>query len=133
MAWKSASGALPTFSSLVANKVYIDRWQGVIAHSHKCNAVRAKAVPVRGVFRREPVSRGDLELFNLTGHPNAKPGCAWSRLDAAKDERSRFGARLEMPPVVSAASVVRLQIVNDAKQPRKMAIAADVKDAKGKE
>jgi len=40
---------------------------------------------------------------------------AWSQLDGAKDERTRFVAVLEIPPVVSAETAVRVQIVKDVK------------------
>jgi hypothetical protein len=36
-------------------------------------------------------------------------------LDGDKDERTRFVAVLEIPPVVSAETVVRVQIVKDSK------------------
>ncbi len=42
-------------------------------------------------------------------------GSAWSHLDGAKDERERFVAVLEIPPVVSAETAVRVQIVKDVK------------------
>lgn len=38
---------------------------------------------------------------------------AWSHLDGAKDERTRFVAALEIPPVVSAQTAVQVQIVKD--------------------
>ena len=40
---------------------------------------------------------------------------AWSHLDGAKDERTRFVAVLEIPPVESAETAVRVQIVKDSK------------------
>jgi hypothetical protein len=107
----------------VANKEYIERLQGVIAHLHKCNAVWAQTVPVHEVFRGETIWRGDVEVFNLTGHPKAQRAYAWSHLDGPKDERTRFVAVLQIPPVESAETAVRLQIVKDTKQARKEAIA----------
>ncbi len=39
-------------------------------------------------------------------------------LDGAKDERERFVAVLEIPPLASAETAVRVQIVKDAKASR---------------
>jgi hypothetical protein len=51
----------------------------------------------------------------LTGHPKAKRAYAWSHLDGKNDERTRFVAVLEIPPVDSAKRAVQVQIVKDAK------------------
>jgi hypothetical protein len=47
--------------------------------------------------------------------PRSRSG-GWSHLDGEKDERTRFVAVLEIPPVDSAATAVRLQIVKDFKE-----------------
>ena len=72
-------------------------------------------MPVHEVFRGETVWQGDVEVFDLTGHPKAKRCYAWSHLDGAKDERTRFVAVLEIPPVDSAQKAVQVQIVKDVK------------------
>jgi hypothetical protein len=41
-------------------------------------------------------------------------------LDGAKDERTRFVAVLEIPPVISAETAVRVQIVSDTKRQKKV-------------
>jgi hypothetical protein len=41
---------------------------------------------------------------------------AWSHLDGKQDERIRFVAVLEIPPVESAETGVRVQIVKDFKK-----------------
>jgi hypothetical protein len=107
----------------VANKKYIERLAGVIDHLHKCHSTWVKTVTVHEVFRGETIWHGDVEVFDLTGHPKAKRAYAWSHLDGAKDERTRFVAVLEIPPVESAETAVRVQIVKDAKQARKGVVA----------
>jgi hypothetical protein len=42
-------------------------------------------------------------------------------LDGANDERTRFVAVLEIPPVVSAKTAVRVQIVADSKSSKNAA------------
>jgi hypothetical protein len=77
-------------------------------------------VPVHEVFRGETVWKGDVEVFDLTGHPKARRACAWSHLDGKNNERTRFVAVLEIPPVVSAETAVRVQIVADSKKSQKL-------------
>ena len=89
--------------------------QVAVSQLHNCGATWRKTVPVHEVFRGETVWQGDVEVFDLTGHPKAKRAYAWSHLDGANDERTRFVAVLEIPPVVSAETAVRVQIVADTK------------------
>jgi hypothetical protein len=111
----------------VANKEYIERLQMVINQLHGCVSKWVEAVPVHEVFEGQTVWQGDVEVFDLTGHPKAKRAYAWSHLDGAKDEQTRFVAVLEIPPVVSAETAVRVQIIKDTKQARKVAIAAEIR------
>jgi hypothetical protein len=71
------------------------------------------------VFRGETVWQGDVEVFDLIGHPKAKRAYAWGHLDGAKDEQTRFVAVLEIPPVDSAQKAVQVQIVKDVKGAKK--------------
>ena len=52
-------------------------------------------MPVHEVFRGETVWQGDVEVFDLTGHPKAKRAYAWSHLDGKNDERTRFVDQFE--------------------------------------
>jgi hypothetical protein len=94
---------------------YLAKVQVAVQQLHNCGAVWRKTVPVHEVFRGETVWQGDVEVFDLHGHPKAKRAYAWSHLDGANDERTRFVAVLEIPPVVSAETAVRVQIVKDVK------------------
>lgn len=98
---------------------YLAQVQVAVQHLHKCGATYAKTVPVHEVFHGETVWQGDVEVFDLTGHPKAKRCYAWSHLDGANDERTRFVAVLEIPPVESAETAVRVQIVKDVKKGKK--------------
>jgi hypothetical protein len=98
------------------NRVYLERLQLAVEHLHKCKAIHSATVPVHEVFRGETVLQGDVEVFDLTGHSKAKRCYARCHLDGPKDERTRFVAVLEIPPVKSAETAVRVQIVKDAKR-----------------
>ena len=94
---------------------YLAQVQVAVSQLHNCGATYSKTVPVHEVFRVETVWQRDVEVFDLHGHPKTKRCYAWSHLDGPKDERTRFVAVLEIPPVVSAETAVRVQIVKDFK------------------
>jgi hypothetical protein len=77
-------------------------------------------------FAAKKSGKGTWRSFDLIGHPKAKRCYAWSHLDGAKDEHTRFVAVLEIPAVESAETAVGVQNVKDTKQARKAA------DARGK-
>jgi hypothetical protein len=94
---------------------YIARVQVAVEHLHNCGAHHLRTEPVHEVFKGQTVWKGEVEVFGLTNHPKAKRAYAWSHLDGKNDERERFVAVLEIPPVVSAETAVRVQIVKDFK------------------
>jgi hypothetical protein len=101
----------------VANKQdYLAQVQVAVSQLHNCGATYVKTVPVHEVFRGETVWQGDVEVFDLMGHPKAKRAYAWGHLDGTKDERTRFVAVLEIPPVDSAQKAVQVQIIKDVKE-----------------
>lgn len=101
----------------MANKQdYIARVQIAVSHLHNCGAVHVATVPVHETFRGETVWQGDVEVFDLNGHPKAKRAYAWSHLDGDKDERERFVAVLEIPPVDSPLTAVKVAIVAEGKK-----------------
>jgi hypothetical protein len=95
---------------------YIARLQVAISQLHNCGAVFRETVPVHEIFQGQTVWQGEVEVFDLNGHPKAKRAYAWSHLDGSKDERERFVAVLEIPPVQSAVTAVRASIMADAKK-----------------
>ncbi len=100
----------------MASKEYIERLQMVIRHLHKCDAEHLETVPVKEVFRGRTIWEGDVEVFAVSGHPLAKKCYGWSYNEGKPDEH--FTSVLELPPVKSAHDAV------------KVAIAAEVKNAK---
>ena len=94
---------------------YLAQVQVAVSQLHNCGATWRETVPVHAVFQGKTVWQGDVEVFDLRGHPKAKRAYAWSHLDGANDERTRFVAVLKIPPVESAETAVRVQIVKDFK------------------
>jgi hypothetical protein len=101
----------------VANKQnYLARLQVTVSQLHNCGAIHVSTVPVHEVFRGQTVWRGEVEVFDLTGHPKAKRCYGWSHPEGEDDAGERFVTVLEMPPVVSAVTAVRASIVADSKR-----------------
>ena len=99
----------------MANKQdYLARLTTAVQHLHGCAAVWRETVPVHEVFQGITIWKGEVEVYDLTRHPNAKRAYAWSHLEGENDGE-RFVAVLEMPPVHSAVTAVRVQAVKDAK------------------
>jgi hypothetical protein len=102
---------------VASKKEYIERLKLAIEHLHGCSAVFVETVPVHETFNGETVWRGEVEVFDLTGHPKAKRAYGWSHADGKDDSDERFVTVLELPPVESALTAVRVSLV---KQIRRM-------------
>jgi len=101
----------------VANKQnYLARLQVAVSQLHNCGAVWRETVPVHEVFRGQTVWKGEVEVYDLNGHPKAKRCYGWSHPEGPDDKGERFVAVLEIPPVESAVTAVRASIVADSKK-----------------
>lgn len=87
----------------------IKRLQDAIKRLHGCEATHVSTIPVTERFQGRIVWQGDVELFSLADHPKAESCYAWSFTDDAKVEQ--FSTVLKLPPVVSAETAVRADIV----------------------
>jgi hypothetical protein len=87
-------------------------------HLHGCGTVHRETVPVHEVFHGQTVWQGEVEVFDLNGHPKAKRCYGWSHREGKDDSGERFVTVLEIPPVVSPLTAVRVSIVADAKKSR---------------
>jgi hypothetical protein len=102
----------------VANKQeYFDRLQVAIQELHKCGAVHCQTAPVHEVFRGKTAWQGEVEVYDLTGHPKAKRCYAWSHLEGPDDQGERFVTVLELPPVKDPQSAVKVAIAAGSKKP----------------
>jgi len=97
---------------------YLARVQVAVSQLHNCGATYVKTVPVHEIFQGKTVWQGEVEVFDLTGHPKAKRAYAWSHREGENDEGERFVAVLEIPPVESPITAVRASIMADAKRRR---------------
>ena len=98
--------------NVVAKKIYIKKFEQVIFHLHQATATWVETVPVHETFKGQTVWQGDVEVFDLTGQPKAKRASAWSYND---EKEEKYTAVLEIPPVESALTAVRVSIVAESK------------------
>jgi hypothetical protein len=102
----------------VANKDYIERLQQVIWHLHKSDSKHVESVPVTEIFRGQTIWKGTVEVFTLTNHPKAKRAFAWSHRAGKDDSDERFVAVIEVPPVTSPETAVKVAVAAEVKGKR---------------
>jgi hypothetical protein len=87
-----------------------------IRHLHGCEATHVETVPVREVFGGKVMWEGEVEVFDVTGHPKATRVYAWSH--ATTGTRRQFYTVLHVPPVDSPVKAVRASIAADERAKR---------------
>jgi hypothetical protein len=93
---------------------YIDELKNVIGRLYECEADHLETVPITETFREQIVWQGEVEGFNVRGHPKAKRCYAWAYTD--DDGKRKYTAVLELPPVDSPRSAVKAAIVAEARK-----------------
>ena len=76
-----------------------------IRHLHGCDGRWVESVPVHETHEGKTVWDGEVQVFDLVGHPKAKRAYAWSH--ATEGTRRRFHVVLGLPPVNGPAEAVR--------------------------
>ena len=80
---------------------------------HHCKATHEQSFPVKEMFGEKTVWEGVVESFTITGHPKTKRCYAWSFLDG---KETRYVTVLEIPPVESPHTAVRVAIASKAQK-----------------
>jgi len=104
----------------MVNREYIERLQSVILHLHACQSVWVESVPVTETFRGQVVWKGVVEVFDLKGHPKAKRLYGGHHREGKDDQGERFVTVLELPPVVSPQTAVKVAVAGEIRQRRKL-------------
>jgi hypothetical protein len=64
---------MPNWLNAMANKSdYLARLQVAVSQMRNCGAVWRESVPVTEIFRGKTLWWVEVDVFDLTGHPNAK-------------------------------------------------------------
>ena len=74
---------------------------------HHCAARHVRTVPVVKILQGKTVWKGDVEVFNLVGHPNTDTGYAWAH---GRGKGWNIVVVLGIPPVVSPETAVHASI-----------------------
>jgi hypothetical protein len=90
---------------------YIESLMDAIRSLHGCEATYLETVPVTEIFQGKIAWQGDVEVFNIRGHPKAKRCYAWAH--DTDNASKRYVAVLELPPVDSAQKAVRAAIIQE--------------------
>ena len=86
----------------------IERIRVALEKMHGAKAVHVSSMPVREVFRGEPVWEGVVEAFDLIGHAKAKRAYAWEVPGPKPD----YVGVLEIPPVTSPQTAVKVYVAS---------------------
>jgi hypothetical protein len=101
------------------NPGYLKLLQLAIEEKHKCRAVHRESVHVHETLESRIVWTGDVEVFDLTDHPDATICYAWSHREKGpssgilKSEDMRLITVLGKRPVNSPQMAVRAAIFYD--------------------
>jgi hypothetical protein len=97
---------------------YIAALQAAFLKVHGCDADYIETVPVVEEFQGEMVWQGDVEVFDIRGHPTAKRGYGWGYVTSDEGGR-RYFTVLELPPVDSPQAAVKAAIMSEIRNARK--------------
>ncbi|HXR47889.1 MAG TPA: hypothetical protein VN784_10665 [Candidatus Limnocylindrales bacterium] len=101
----------------MANKQdYLARLQVAIQRLHDCGANYRETVPVQEVFQGKTIWQGEVEVFDLYGHDQAKICYGWSHREGKDDKGERFVTVLQRPPVISPETAVKVAIAAEVKE-----------------
>jgi len=95
----------------------IESLANAIRKLHGVESKHVESVPVKETFQGQTVWQGDVEVFDLIGHPKASRCYAWAYQD--DDGRTQYTAVLGLPPVQSAQDAVKAALVAQVKNERK--------------
>ena len=82
---------------------------------HRCIATHVETVPVREVFQGKTAWEGEVEVFTLANHPKAKRAYTWGYTNEKRGDKYDFVTVLEIPPVISPETAVKVAIAATAK------------------
>ena len=88
---------------------YIEHLQKAIKRTFGLESKHVETLAVVETFRGDVLFEGDVEVFDVTGHPDAKRCYAWAE---NHETGSNSTVVLERPPIKNALDAVRAAIVS---------------------
>ncbi|MFA5265287.1 MAG: hypothetical protein WC378_15800 [Opitutaceae bacterium] len=95
---------------------YLEECARAIRELHGCKCAHVRTVPVSEVFRGREIWRGDVEVFDLTGHAKARRAYAWGYPSDKPGDGWEITTVLEIPPVDSPQTAVKIAIAAHARR-----------------
>ena len=92
------------------NEKYIQALRDAIRHMHGCASRYVTTVPVKEEHQASTVWDGDVEVFDLAGHPKASQCYAWGYQDDAG--KWQYVAVLRVAPVDTPQKAVQAYILD---------------------
>lgn len=92
---------------------YLDWLKAEVQEAYGCPVYYVRAEIVHEAIEGNTVWLGDVEVFGLIGHAQARRCFAWGHDFDRSDTKGRIIAVLETPSVGSAQHAVRLQLAKD--------------------
>ena len=89
---------------------YIAELQAAFLRLHGGDATYVDTVPVIEEFEDKTIWQGDVEVFDIRGHPNATRGYGWGHVTGEQDQGRRYFTVLELPPVDSPQAAIKAQL-----------------------
>jgi hypothetical protein len=86
-----------------------ERLQKAIRDLHGLESEYVKSVPVREILQGKTVWEGDVRVFRVRGHPQARHAYVWSYIGEAGE--TRYLAVLGVPPINSAQDAVKAAVM----------------------
>ena len=96
---------------------YIEKLSDVIRRLHDCESIHVSTVPITESFHGQVIWSGNVEVFDIRGHPLTRRCYAWSYQD--EQGMDQYTAVLELPPVRDAQTAVQTAIAAQVKNETK--------------
>lgn len=93
---------------------YLAEAKVAVEKSHGVTARHEKTVPVTEMFKCQVAWDGEVEVFAIEGHPKVKRCYVWGYANEKRGGKYDFVTVLEIPPVVSPETAVKIVIAATA-------------------
>ena len=92
---------------------YIKELRSAILNLHGATSRHVETVPVTEEFQGKTVWQGEVEVFDIRGHPKASQCYGWGY--STDEDQRRYVAVLKIPPVISPQTAVKAAIMSEIK------------------
>lgn len=90
-------------------KEYLEGLKVAIRHLYKVESEYEKTTPIREVFLNKTVWEGEVETFNLIGHPDSQLCFGWGHIE---NNNLEYIAILKKSPIDTPLDAVRAFIIS---------------------